>query len=644
MRRAWLGRMPLRMAAFAVMGFAAVAARANLIENPNFEEGPLGCEAQSWMKLPKGYSVEAGCGMNGTRALVFDSAKGGMAFVGQWADIKPGVKLRLSCKVRTAGLVGGEPKNEGAAIGLAWYSKDGKRLGGSDIWGPKGDTDWKELSRTYSSIGKDAVKAKVHIFVDRPRAGKAYFDDVRLEEILPMPVDGMVSSAYRNLAAEGRVTFAAGVNPSSAGLQEKDVAGVFVLGGIERSADSIADGAARIAIDVKKLPMGESDVVFQLRCKADGRVVGVATNRFTRVERLPKRAVWFDSARRAIVDGKPFFPLGMYCSTISDKFISVYTNGPFNCAMPYWPADKGDLDRAQAAGIKIMCNVKGCWGGTKDEYYTKCGVKTDEDARAYVLRKVDEFKSHPAFLAWYVNDETDVKLMPKFEKRYRDIAAADPDHPAFGVFYQFADARGYMSAHDVTGIDPYPVPKDAISRVLTETRVFAKGTFGLMPAWHVPQAFDWTAYGSKGARPPTEDEMRNMTWQAIAGGANGLIYYAYHTLQKNEKNKPFAESWGECCRVGEEVKSLFSVLLSDPSEDFTVSGAPEHLGWRAWKQGGKTCLLLVNATREKMEAKLSIPKSTMLLDRMFGRGEAKQADDGQLDVSFSPLDVLIVSF
>ena len=192
-----------------------------------------------------------------------------------------------------------------------------------------------------------------------------------------MPVDGMASSAYRNLAAEGRVTFAAGVNPSSAGLQEKDVSGVFVIGGVERSADSIADGAARIAIDVKKLPMGESDVVFQLRSKADGRVAGAATNRFTRVERLPKRAVWFDSAKRLIVDGKPFFPLAMDCSSCSESFLSVYTNGPFNCAMPYWPADRAALDRAQAAGIKLLCNVKGCWGGSKDEYYTKRGVRND---------------------------------------------------------------------------------------------------------------------------------------------------------------------------------------------------------------------------------------------------------------------------
>lgn len=640
----WFQKTMPCMGLSAAMIVASPSAHANMLANPAFEDGSVGAEVQGWEDAKKCYGVEAGCGMNGTRALVFGSRKMSMAFLNQWVDVKPGMKLRLSCKVRTEGFVGGEPKNEGAAIGLHWYSKDGRRLGGSDIWGPKGDTNWKELTRTYSGIGKDAAKACVRIFVDRPKAGKAYFDDVRLVEVLPTPVDGMASSAYRNLAADGIVTFVAGVNPVSAGLQEKDVAGVFIVGGVERSADGIAVGAARMAIDVKKMPMGESDVVFQLRSKTDGRILGAATNRFTRVARMPKRAVWFDSAKRAIVDDKPFFPLGMYCTTVSDGFLATYTNSPFNCAIPYWPADKAALDRAAAAGIKLMCNVKGCWGGTKDDYYLKCGVKTDDDARAYVLNMVSEFKSHPALIAWYVNDEADVKQMPKFTKRYQDIAAADPDHPAVGVIYQFAESRGYMAAHDVLGIDPYPVPKDPISRVLDETRVFAKQTFGLMPAWHVPQAFDWTTYGSRGARPPTEEEIRNMTWQAIAGGANGIVYYAYHGLTKNEKRKPFKESWGECCRVGEEVKRFFPVLLADPAEDFTVSGAPEHLGWRAWKQGDKIVLLLVNATREKMEVKLSISKGAVLLERMFGRGKAKQSDDGRLDVSLYPLDVLIVSF
>ena len=246
-----------------------------------------------------------------------------------------------------------------------------------------------------------------------------------------------------------------------------------------------------------------------------------------------------------------------------------------------------------------------------------------------------ELRSHPALLAWYVNDEGDVKGMPRYVKRYEVLTENDPGHPAYGVFYQYADTREYMFAHDVLGIDPYPVPRHKISRVIDETRIVAKRTFGFTPTWHVPQAFDWSSVGVKNARPPTEDELRNMTWQAIAGGANGIVYYAYYKLQ------PFEEKWAESCRVGEEVRRLFPVLLADPAKGFAVSGAPEHLGWRAWKRGDETYLLLVNATREKMVATLGLPAGTELIGKVFGRGEAKLNAADRLEVSFGPLDVAI---
>ena len=192
-----------------------------------------------------------------------------------------------------------------------------------------------------------------------------------------------------------------------------------------------------------------------------------------------------------------------------------------------------------------------------------------------------------------------------------------------------------MFAHDVLGIDPYPVPRHKISRVLEETRITAKRTFGFSPMWHVPQAFDWTSVGVKNARHPTEDELRNMTWQAIAGGGNGIVYYAYYKL------KPFEEKWRETCRVGEEVKSLFSVLLSDPDANFVLEGAPSELGWRAWRRDEETFLLLVNATRENMEVNLRFSGKGECCEKVFGRGKAEISGTGRLDVSFGPLDVAV---
>ena len=624
------------MYGIAILILPAVSVKANLLENPAFEEGALGNGVHCWGKPAKCYSIEAGCGMNGTRALVCDTAKGTGSFPCQYVEAKPGAKLHLSCKVRTEALVGTGPRNEGAAIGLQAFNANGEVVsGGGDIWGPSGDSDWKLIERIYT-MPVDVAKVRVFLYADRPTSGKAYYDDIRLVEVLPKPVDVLASSAYRGMASDGKVSFAAGVNLESSALKVDEVLGKFIFEtGAELTVGRIADGVARVSVDVKDLPMGTSTVVFNLCRTKDGSIVGAATNHITRVKKLPNRSVWIDSAGRTIVNGKPFFPLGMFCSSYNEKVMSVYTNGPFNCVLPYWPANKETLDRAAAGGLMLICSVKDMWGGSKHEYTVRNRIKTDEDANAFVAKMARELKHHPALLAWYVNDEGDVKGMPRYRKRYEVLTENDPDHPTYGVFYQYADTREYMFAHDVLGIDPYPVPRHKISRVLDETRIVAKRTFGFTPAWHVPQAFDWTSVGVKNARPPTEDELRNMTWQAIAGGANGIVYYAYYKLN------PFQEKWGECCRVGEEVKRLFPVLLADPAEGFSVSGAPEHLGWRVWKRGGETYLLLVNATREKMSATLGLPAVTALSGKEFGRGEARLNVFGQLEVSFSPLDVAI---
>ena len=109
----------------AVVISSVASANANMLENPAFEEVSSGEGLQCWGTPAKCYSIEAGCGMNGTRALVFDAAKETGIVPCQYVKAKPGSKLHLSCKVRTEALVGTGPRNEGAAIGLPAFNAKG---------------------------------------------------------------------------------------------------------------------------------------------------------------------------------------------------------------------------------------------------------------------------------------------------------------------------------------------------------------------------------------------------------------------------------------------------------------------------------------------------------------------------------------
>ena len=72
---------------------------------------------------------------------------------------------------------------------------------------------------------------------------------------------------------------------------------------------------------------------------------------------MPKRKVSFDRYNRTLVDGKLFFPLGMYWLGINQADINIYTNAPFNCLMPYSKTDIAQLDICEAAGIKVLFPV-----------------------------------------------------------------------------------------------------------------------------------------------------------------------------------------------------------------------------------------------------------------------------------------------
>lgn len=45
---------------------------------------------------------------------------------------------------------------------------------------------------------------------------------------------------------------------------------------------------------------------------------------------FPKRGLKLDDHQRCIVDGKPFFPLGMYSGKVTKDWIDTYAKGPFN--------------------------------------------------------------------------------------------------------------------------------------------------------------------------------------------------------------------------------------------------------------------------------------------------------------------------
>jgi hypothetical protein len=132
--------------------------------------------------------------------------------------------------------------------------------------------------------------------------------------------------------------------------------------------------------------------------------------------------------------------------------------------------------------------------------------------------------------------------------------------------------------------------------------------------WQVPQTFDWTwhrpwAAKESGAHMPTLAELRNMNWQAVASGANGLVGWWFPGMVRNLKAKgktaEFAEAWGNVKTAYGEVAEKVPLILSvEPAPQIVSKSA--GISARVWRKGGELWLLAVNRTYAKVSGKVRL--------------------------------------
>ena len=138
-----------------------------------------------------------------------------------------------------------------------------------------------------------------------------------------------------------------------------------------------------------------------------------------------------------------------------------------------------------------------------------------------------------------------------------------------------------------------------------------------------------------------------MTWQGIACGANGIVFYSYSSIRKNTKGEEFEKAWGDTCDVAFEVKKMEETLLADDATgSFAAACAklPSYMPVRFYRNGGKVWMLLVNATREARKGMVSLGSPCRGLDTVLGGGVTASADGCTLDVDLPPLGYAFVSF
>jgi len=612
--------------ACAFIAFAPVAS-AEIVWRESFEDSAAAARWQGG----RGFKIVDGVGLGGGRCMVWEEAQirdaseapaclapvegnavrpappsGGANFIREF-PVEPGRHYAFSVKIN------GGISNDCAYVFLRWCDKDGKMLGRCEgqptIYKEAGKRGWETVKAVSQRLPSDAVKGEIYVEVYRSTLGRMCFDDFEITCDERLSVERIHSSAYRDAAAEGPVRFvvpysaARGVHPPSS------LSGEFIFTGAKGEftvfAEAVLPDRFEVSVDVIRLALGTHPVRATLR--HGDETLGSCEMSFTREEGLSTKKVYFDSFGRMIVEGKPFFPIGVYVHPRDEevKYLNRLKGSPFNCVIESRPQKKM-LDLFHSAGLMVL--PKAPW--------------KPEDACSVM----SSLRNHPALLAWYVIDETPAERAEEEIALQKIRREADPDHPTFAVLDYPRNADAFMGAFDVLASDPYPIGyrRQPISIAADYPVECRKKTYGIRPLWQVPQSFAWDWCHKRGHpaedRYPTYEELRSMAWQAVAGGANGLLWYSAHHIFKSSPPDKLEENWSNLVKVADEVKAHVNVLLSDEIPP-SVTTAPDAIAARVFRKSGKTWLLVANKTKEP------------------AAGEVAIAGFGKINVSLPPLGV-----
>ena len=167
-----------------------------------------------------------------------------------------------------------------------------------------------------------------------------------------------------------------------------------------------------------------------------------------------------DSHNRFILQGKPFFPLGLYVAQCpadgQSSQLNDIANSPFDTLMNYSVNNGSDsqithyLDELHSRKLKLIFSLKEYIGHGRTDLAT-------------ISHKVKTFGGHPSIISWYLNDELSPEYLPALEVGYQKVRELDANHPVWSVHWN----RNWLvkEAHttDIVGVDPYPVDNKPIT-------------------------------------------------------------------------------------------------------------------------------------------------------------------------------------
>lgn len=550
------------------------------VVNADFSQGGFG-----W-RLNPSCRIGQNDGVNGSPGLVYErnNQESYELCTSKTIRMKAGERYKFGVWVKGDVPSAKEPV---ACVALELY--DGGKYAGGEYLKASPGKDWQYVEGELTAATE--CDAHLTLYLQRMTTGRICFDDAKIERsnfkpwLIHMLQPKMSTIASNDGAAIFKVAQFCSKTENIVAYAElvKDAKTVA-----KAQATTDKDGMAVFDFG-KGLPCGDAIISVKALDTANKLILAEKETpvRIAQKPEAGKGVCAIDSKGRALVDGKPFLPVGLYMGDVSREDIKRLAASPFNCVVPYssislkfkdskkkgLDAIREVLDELDRNNIKIIFSLKDVFDGypKADRVWKLYGAQSGDES---VKLLVETLKDHPAILAWYVCDEFGTNWIERLESRKTLVNFLDGRHPTWAVYYRFSILPNFASTCDVMGVDPYPIERPGSHGMkLVKTAMDAGDMTGNSAVWAVPQfcnlgnynpqAKTDRAYRLKNNADPTEDEMRAMCLLMAIRGTKGFIGYSYFDLFVKCAEPDAAKRWPEVCRVGETLKELAPFILSD---------------------------------------------------------------------------------
>lgn len=516
---------------------------------------------------------------------------------------------------------------------VLWYRLDGKELLAQDALGQDSHVKTPMPIRTSAAAYRDsaisgrvpegAAFAKVRICSDLPNleCGQSvaisrigYFEKEKgsnweFDDLEPPNVERLTPSPSKDLAAQVsfRISDPAGVAKVAVSLDGTDITDRVEFNGdvatYTPSTPWVEDSIHEFAFSVED-GRGNDDKVSRFLCFTRGEVAH------------QKISVRDDGV--VLCDGRPFFPIAIW----GVKESLLHGNSISRAVM-----------ELKAAGFNMLSTYHGYFSQQGREMVSVCdreGVKVffepgprgGNGRDAAIRRAIMEGRSHPSILGWCIGDDTsDHRIPEELARDWELIAAVDPASIAghadacdvSGPLARFARWTGMFVGEMYPIRNEQPEPEELAKIQRSVDVAYGDLRFGGAPAPCVlplVQSFrGWKLW----KRYPTEEEVRAMTFLALARRARGIAYYTYDS-KRGEGVASTPERFASITRISREVSALSPQLLMRDAAvqpEVRIVEGPQKASYgfpsvaALLKKNG--LLIAVNISTEKVKAVLSLP-------------------------------------